>query len=1251
MSMRSVCAAVVILTSTLAAQPARAQQLLGSMNGTVTDRTGGVVPQVQVKAVNLATAFERTTVTDDHGDYNLFDLPIGTYRVSFAKENFTTETHSQIIVQGNRTTTVPGRLEPGQVSTTITVTSTPLLNSSDTTNGYVLNPAVIEAIPLGTGSFTQLAILSPGVNADMLAGSDSNAGLGNQAIWANGQRDTSNSFSFNAVNANNVFNGKSSSSVGSNRFILSTGENFLAGGYLQTGTSVYDAIGQGLPTPPPETIEELRVNTSMYDASQGANSGAHIDVITRSGTNNLHGQLYGFRQSSGWNAAPFFFNADSTIPQSQKVPDLHRSTFGGTTGGPIKRDKMFFFTSYQGVRVRDQFNGTSRVTVPLGLTDDRKAKTLATEFSNVDPFVGPITAAQIDPAALALLNAKAPGGGFLIPTPAITDPGTASAFGYDVLVTGPPATFTADQLNGNIDYTFSDRDRLAAKYYFQHNPNTSPFGVNSGSLLGFSQRMNAGSQVISLDNTTILSPTVTWEQKIGFIREIAFSTTQQFVKPSDVGINLPGSTRFPGLTIDTPEPAVNSALTVGPASPFANAGVFQNQFDAGTNLNWVRGKHSFAFGANWDRNQLNVVNQNNQVAGLEFFSFPAFLTGSLRLGEEHSVMFQGASNRYYRSNQMGSYAQDNIKLRPGLTLNLGLRFDYDGPLSEKHGLLTSFYAQLYKYDPVSDKILNDGLVIAGNNSRFHTPGVSNSTLLTHQYGFAPRVGVAWSPTGARQLVLRAGVGLYYDRGQFFTEFSPSAGFGFNGPFGVTLEPPFVLPFESTGANTLSNPFGAPPPPPSGDPAAFAALLPNIAQLTSGNLPPGNEFGPFLFGGYDPSNKLPYSENWSLDLQWQPLNNLVLTLAYVGNHGVHGLQPIPFNQPQIATTLKPINGQSYSFGFTPLDSTGNALLAESVPGQNGVPLNTTTGGNTDLRVPYIGYSPNSVFYEAEGISNYHALQFGVNKRLGHGLQVNGSYTWSHALDEGSGLGLFFNGNDPLNLRSAYGSSDFDRTHVLAVSYLYQFPKVGNEHSLAGKLVNGWGFSGITVFQSGQPYSVYDYTGSIAGLYYSSNDYITNPLVPLAPGFTSRTAQLQGTTGVNAGKPALNSSAFALPALQPGQDGVPPCGTTIAGQPLCDNVETGYGNAGRNLFRGPFQERFDFSIQKQSKLTERFSLKYSADFFNLLNHPSFDTPNNNVKFNPCYNPQPCYTFPPLGSLGFIQHTLGSPRFIQMSLHLMF
>lgn len=1234
--------------------PLAAQQSQGSLTGTVKDSSGGVVPKVVVTASSVDTGLKRVTQTNGAGVYHVFALPLGTYSLAFSRKGFQTQVHSSILVQANRTTTVDGRLVSGDVETTVTVSGTPLLNRVDTTNGYILSPSTIAATPLGTGSFTQLATLSPGVSADLLSGSGTNAGLGNQDIWANGQRDTSNSFSFNGIGANNIFNGKSSSSVGDNRMVLNTGENFLAGGQIQTNTSVYDAIGQGLPSPPPETMQELRVNTSMYDASEGANSGAHVEVLTRSGTNRYHGGAYWYRQSSAWNAAPFFYNASPDI--TQKVPPMHRNTVGATLGGPIEKNKMFFYASYQGVRASDQLNGTSPVNVPLRLSSDRSAATLAQQFG--------INANQIDPASLKLLQAKLPGGQYFIPSAQISDTNQINQLGYDALLQGASSTFDANQMNGNLDYNFSESDHLALKYYFQNDPTTSPFAISS--LAGFGQTLQAGSQVFSLDNTTVLSPTFTWEQRVGFIREIANAQTSQPFTPSQMGINLFGSSMFPGISINTVSNNVQNGLAFGPTSNFANAGVFQNQYTYSSSANWFHGRNNISFGFNWNRDQLNVVNRNDQTATLTFNTFADFLTGNVRPGTSNSALFSGSSNRYYRANQGGAYIQDDFKATSNLTLNAGIRWDYDGPLSEIHGMLTNFYPNRYQYNAATDTIVNDGLVVAGNNPKYGTPGMSASTLQNNQWGMAPRLGLAWSPGFAKNLVVRAGAGMYYDRGQFFTEFSPSAGGGYNGPFGVTLEPPYVVPAPSQAGATLSQPFGATAPAaPSGDPASFAALLPNAAQLQSGNYPAGNQFGPFLFGGYDPYNKLPYSENWSLDLQWQPFNTLAVTVGYTGNHGVHQVLPIPFNQAGIATAQNAIHGQTSSYGYnTCLPDAANANAAPlCLPSES---IATPDGGNIDLRVPYLGYSANSVLYKAEGSSNYNAFQFSVNKRLSHGLQLNGSYTWSHALDEGSGLGLFYNGNNPLDPKSGYGTAGFDRTHVFNLSYLYQLPNLTSNHgSLLGQAVDGWGLSGVTTLESGQPYSVYDYSGAVGGIFYSANDYITNPIVPLKSGVTVQQAQLQGTTGVNPGQPVLDVSQFGVNQLiiAPGTSGVPACQTMTnsAGNPqqVCDTFETAFGATGRNIFRGPFQSRFDMELSKTFRLNERFHLKYTADFFNLFNTPSFDTPNSDVSFNPYYaNPpvdpatgNPGFATTPHGHLGMIQHTLGSPRFLQMSLHLTF
>src|SRR5580693_7683537 len=385
--------AVFVSAALLVALPIRAQQTLGSVTGTITDASGAVVQNAVVKIHNLATGLEQTATTKADGSFNVSDLPIGTYSVTFSRDGFKNEIHSEIVVQGNRTTTVNGSLQPGEVTATVTVTGTPLMNQTDTTNGYVVDSLTIQETPLGTGSFTQLAILSPGVHADLLSGSGSNGGLGNQAIFANGNRDTSNSFSLNGTSTNNLFNGNSTSQVGENRFVLNTGENFGSNGGIQTSTSVYGAIGQALPTPPPDAIQEIAVNAAMYDATQGANSGAHISVLTRSGGNALHAEVYEKFQNSDMNAAPFFYNASPILSPIF----LNRNQFGATVGGPIKKDKLFYFLSYQGVRIADSSDATKEVTVPLTLTGDRSAQGILNTIQGA--YGKTLAASQLSPQA------------------------------------------------------------------------------------------------------------------------------------------------------------------------------------------------------------------------------------------------------------------------------------------------------------------------------------------------------------------------------------------------------------------------------------------------------------------------------------------------------------------------------------------------------------------------------------------------------------------------------------------------------------------------------------------------------------------------------------------------------------------------------------------------------------------------------------------------------------------------------------
>ena len=720
-------------------------------------------------------------------------------------------------------------MEVGTVSVSVEVTGTPLLNATDTTSGYVLDSQAINNTPLGTGSFTQLAILSPGLSADFMNTSGSNAGFGNQAIWANGQRDTSNSFSVNGVTADNIFNGKSTSQVESSRYTLNTGQTSAAGGDTQTNTSAYDSAGQALATPPVEAIQELRVNAAMYDASQGSKAGAHIEATTRSGTNSFHGGVYDYLQNTIFNAAPFFRNASTAISAHDKVPALHYNRPGATIGGPIVKNKLFFFGAFQNIQDHDALNGSKTASVPLHLTDDRSAQGLANMLAA--DFGTTVTPSQISSAAVSLFQAKV-GGQYLIPTPQITTAATAAQLGYDVYLQAP-ATFAAYQGVVDLDYLINSKDRLSQKYIYQTNPVTAPFG--GGSTLGFPKAVKSGTQTGSLDNTVILGPTLTWEQKGGVNRQYNYSSTSQEVSATDVGINALGSTQFPALSISsftcgaaTPALPCNSfakSFSVGPSGNFANTGFYQNMLSGNTSLNWLKGRHTITAGLNYEYFQLNIVNNTNNTATVAFPTLTALLTGNMTPSSTN--VFYGQTNRYYRVNQVGAFVQDNIRVSTNLTLNLGVRYDYDGPLTEKYGRLTNFHPDAYQYNSATDTITSTGLVVAGNNATLGTSGVNDSTLNGRQWGVGPRIGIVWSPPMLKNIVIRTGYGIFYDRGEYFSELSPGAGAGVNGPFGVTVAAPFAQKVVGTSQGTLAQPFlGAVIPPAVTNQTLFAGLVPN-----------------------------------------------------------------------------------------------------------------------------------------------------------------------------------------------------------------------------------------------------------------------------------------------------------------------------------------------------------------------------------------------------------------------------------------
>ncbi|MGA2806495.1 MAG: carboxypeptidase regulatory-like domain-containing protein [Terracidiphilus sp.] len=1318
---------LVVATVTLCCSYLSAQQTLGGITGEVTDASGGVIPNAAVTVVGEQTSLTRTAKTNGTGSYSFVNLPIGTYTVTYTADGFDIQKTPHITVQADRTATLNAQLKVAAAKgETIEVEASPLMNAVDTTVGYVMDPQQIEAVPLATGSFTGLATQSTGVNAELGGGTGANSGLGNAPIWANGQRDTSNSFLLNGVDASNLFNGKSTSQVASARVINSTGVQTSpggGGGVIPSAASIYLSIGNAIPTPAPETIAEVRVNASMYDAQQGSTSGAHIDLSTASGTNNLHGTTYVHRGTSWLNAAPFFFNQDPDVPAYDKVPELHRYVAGGTLGGPIVKDKLFAFLAYQHLHASDQEIGDSFLDVPVGLSDDRSASGLAALANN--SFGTSLTSANIDPVALVLFNSPSLAGEpgkWLVPNDSLY-PNVPTAAHLDNAFIPGTGLFTADVAVADLDYDASKRDTLSLKYFYQHDPTVSPFSYSS--VPGFTEHLDSGAQVASVTNTFIVRPNLSTTQTLGILREKNWGDNQQAFGPGSIpggsagtgSINVFGSNYFPGVSIynvlgqyqpvGIPAQAV---LNIGPnaESQSANTGVFQNRLAPSGNAIWILGKHTVSFGASYTYTQLNTIDKRTGAGTVATDDFSQMLQGYVLPGSSSSGFYvtsflQGNANRYYRANQLGTYVQDKYQITPTLSLTAGIRYDWDGGLTEKYGRIFNFDPSLYSYNVGSDSIDNPGLIIAGNNAN-GTKGVSPTTLTGRQWGIGPRVGAAWQPEMFHsKVVLRAGSGIYYDRGELFSYLSPGYAIGSvtGGPFGVNQQLPFVnattcpsatlyyyenyLPTCGGGGGgpasegNLENPYGTSPLPAPSNPKAsdLSNYLPNAYSiLNTGSGLPGviHNGEPVSLGIYDRANKLPYTINYTLDVQWQPRNDVAIELGYVGNLGRHQIIPVPFNQPMIASQSNPSLGggayaQSYSYGYNVQGPSGcnpnvyGSCASLNLP--NGQPyLANYEGGNVDLRVPYIGYAAESISYKAAGVDAYNALQAHVDKRMSHGIQVGASYTWSHALDEQSGLGLFYNGNNPLNLRSGYGSSDFDRTHVVNFSYVYQLPSFATEHSLEGKVIDGWSLVGVTVLQSGQPYSIIDFSGSIGSIYYSTSNGITNPVVPLAQGCTAKNAltHASGAWFAVTGVSALKPECFTIPLL--------PAGGLGGAIPSSDPFETGFTTGQRNIFRQAFQKRADASLIKTLPINERFNLKYTFDVYNLTNTTSFDVPGNEVAQNQFYNaypvtgttPQPTgcasngtqtntsfYNCP--SGLGIVGHTIGSPRQIQMSLHLDF
>jgi len=1126
-------AALCFVVSLLLACVAQAQgPATGAISGEVLDPSGAVIDRARVSAANEETGVSRSVTTTSEGSFRVSLLPPGMYSLTVEAPNFERQVVRSIRVAGAETSVVEVRLKIGATSTDVEVRGSADLAQTETSAlGHVTDERTIVALPLANRNFTQLLALSPGVVVELPDAAS--LGTNTQNVSANGAKTTANNFQFNGIDANNI------------------AENAFSGQAF--------APEAGIAIPNPDTIAEFKVQTAMYDAAYGRSAGANVDFISKSGTNNFHGTLWEFFRNDALNANDFFLNQNH-----QPRPVVRQNQFGGAVGGPIRKNKTFFFASYQGTIQLDGDTAEALVSTFLPpLTNDRSPAALGQLFGGQSGVNGGVAVApdgsNINPVALALLNFKLPDGSFAIPSPQTILPTGIGESTYSV-----PAKYREDQVTANLDHQLSSRNQLSGRFFYSRQNSTVPFNSFAATVPGFGGGQINRNDDFVLSDTHVFNSNLVNVARFGFIRFDGSLTTINPITGAAVGMQTP--TSFPGI----PGIDVTGLFTIGPPfqpSYFENTNMFVWQ----DTVSLTRGKHSIRLGAEAKRTQLEVV-PSQQAGDLIFLSFPDFLLGQSGTqngsGQSNVFFTSGGSGIFRKDERYTDYAtfvQDDVKLSPRLTVNAGLRYEYFGPPNEIHGFLSNFDPTIAT-SQVPDSGSFSGFVLPGNYNGPLAPGViktQRSGMWNSDYkDFSPRLGFALRLLDKPTVVLRGGYGIYYER---LSAELASQNIG-QPPFAVSQ----LLMGVQNAAATLQQPFNPPLPPTS----AFPIFLPRTPTSA------------LSIAAISQNVTSPYTQQYNLNVQYEFAKDFLLQVGYVGSKTTHLTGCTQFNQALIATPENPVNGQT-----------------------------TTTLENLTERLPFAGIAGGSFLCETSFDSNYNGLQTSLIKTLGHGLNLQASYTYSKNLDFTSGTGglssldLDFLGNDQTHPRQSYGLNDFDRTNRFVLNFIYEVPSLGAGPGWARSALSRWQFSGVSVIQSGLPITAIDSTaGSIYGnLVGFSRAECTG-------------ANPASTGGIN----ARINGYFNLAAFAP-----PP---TIGDG-------TGFGSCGVGLLRGPGQFNVDLAVQKSFRVTEASTIQFRSEFFNLTNRPNFGLPSNDFAGGTS------------AAFGVISSTASNPRIIQFALKYVF
>ena len=1118
----------------------------GSISGTVKDATNAAIPNASITATNIDTGVQQQVTTNGLGFYSLADLAAGRYSIAIQRTGFRPYQRSDISIDANSALVVDAVLKVGEVAEAVTVHENSVqVETSDTQTGQVISSKRMTVVPLNGRSYTDLLSLQPGVvpatsltpnteqdvGVSMLSPSgDLNPGT----ISINGQREFSNGFIVNGSDTEEVVN---------------------------SGTTIIPNL---------DSIAEFRVITSNADAEYGGHTGGQINVITKSGTNQFHGDVFEFLRNTDLDARNHFSPTRGAFDQNQ---------FGGTIGGPIRMNRAFVFADYQGTRLTE---GIATGQIPVPSDQDRSGNLLDLASSLTGTVTGQSWANQL---SKELGYSVSPGEAYYMPTctnssqcvfPNSVIPMSAwSAPAKNLLQYIPQPnvgtnifstsayneTLRDDKGSYRLDYN-SRWGQLSAYYFLDDYTLNNPYPVtqSGASVPGFNALYLGRAQLLGLGDTKTLGTTAVNEFHFSFMRD-----NSDLGKPvGGLGVSLASQ----GFVTGAGTPGI---VPLNPQGEGVENIIF-NAYSIGTNANqlkqvnntfqWIDtfskvvGRHTMKVGVEFHYDQVNSkpIAQSNGS-----FLFTGTQTGSdfadFLLGNPSQYNQSQLQPFYGRNKYWGLYGQDSWRVRSNLTLNYGLRWDRIEPWYEKNNGISTF-------EPGQSSVVFPG---APAGILFPTdPGVPRTLAPPGNLDFAPRLGLAYSPEAREgtllskilgspgQTSIRTGFGVYYESIEALT-IGILAG---NAPFGVTYSSPapplFATPFitASTGQN-LGQPF----------PAALAT-----GKASSSNPNPNISWSQYLpisgIPGYATSNRIPYVEQYMLSVQRQLGANTVLSASYVGNQGHRLLVLIEANPGNPALCLSLSQPGQVAPGSPTCGPFGESNVFTSASGRviNGTraPLGPNFGSNT--------------YQSTIGNSNYNSLQLSLRHTSGR-LDISAGYTYGKAMDDSSNLGEAVN---PINPALSYGLSSFDIRHNFVVSYNYRIP-LETLFRASNRWTQGWEFSGITHFSTGLPVTLVSYgDNSLLG---AEPNGINNYGVD-EPDYAGGPLNLNHNP--RNGLLYFNIAQFSENAL-----GTP-------------------GNVPRRFFSGPGLDNFDIALLKSVRLSESKSLQLRLEAFNVFNHAQFFGP---------------------------------------------